>query len=887
MSEVVGKYRLEVEGAIASLRKLADTSDQAAAKAERAAKSMSDSFVKGSDGAKRLDAELKKQPQTLAEMELKLQRLKELLRDDTKIGTEGFKQVTKAINDTTAAIGKANASLKETNTVGNGLVSTFKSVGAALGVAFGVTQIIAFGKEAVLLAAKAEGVERAFQRIGSPELLQGLRDATRGTVTDVVLMQNAVKANNFKIPLDQLATLFKFAQTRARATGESVDYLVDSIILGIGRKSIPILDNLGISAVELKDKLGDTAKSAATIGDVAKAVGDIATAELARVGTEADTSSDKLAQMTTAWQNFKTAVGKSAISSGVLNFMKDFIDAQTAGLKMLGGETERTLQIAANAGSVIIGFADDAKLAIEKIAKPLEDEADNINAIVAGTKLLNDAKKDVIVTTNKLAADERALMLMREQRFKPGLSPAQVERLVNEIDKTKEQIALDKVRVNSMKAVVDIYEQYLQKVDKDRGGNGSTNSQIRNIFFLKAAIAELTTKIEGEGTAIKDIMPLVNQRGKLEEELARLLGKETDAQKKLREQLELTNKLRAQVFTGAEMADGIPVVTALSSTLNGLNALLKEQQDILNSSPEFSQRYKDASDEIDKLTTKVKDFNDDTIDPALGFPNASASSIDGHPAGDEEECDFDCQIQKFQQYAQAVGNIVQGISDAIAAGHAAELASLDEQLEHGQISREQYDKKRRDLERKAAIDQKNAAIFQSIINTALAVSSALTIPPPAGYILAGISAALGAVEIGVIAAQPLPQFEKGGWVDEKTGRIDGRKHAYGGVMIEAEGGEFITNAKQSGKHADLLAAVNKGIGEKYIAQHYVKPALDRALLNGFSDIGRSAELNGLTASLKDTNIIHALDRNRHATIRGFEMMASKLKMNQNKRGGYA
>jgi hypothetical protein len=425
----------------------------------------------------------------------------------------------------------------------------------------------------------------------------------------------------------------------------------------------------------------------------------------------------------------------------------------------------------------------------------------------------------------------------------------------------------------------------MSALDKER--EDAANSQIRNPFFLKAAIDDLTESIESEGIAREAIMPLVKQRIELEEELARLLGKETDAQKKLREQLELTNKLRAQVFTGAEMADGIPVVTALSSTLNGLNALLKEQQDILNSSPEFSQRYKDASDEIDKLTTKVKDFNDDTIDPALGFPNASASSIDGHPAGDEEECDFDCQLKKFQQYAQAVGNIVDGISEAIAAGHAAELASLDERLEKGQISREQYDKKRRDLERKAAIDQKNAAIFQSIINTALAVSSALTIAPPAGYILAGISAALGAVEIGVIAAQPLPQFATGGAVVKETGAIIGRKHKQGGVVIEAEGGEFITNAKQSSKHADLLAAVNKGIGEKYIAQHYVKPALDRALLNGFSDIGRSAELNGLTANLKDSNIIHALDRNRHATIRGFEMMASKLKMNQNKRGGYA
>lgn len=856
MSEVVGKYRLEVEGAIASLRKLADTSDQAAAKAERAAKSMSDSFVKGSDGAKRLDAELKKQPQTLAEMELKLQRLKELLRDDTKIGTEGFKQVTKAINDTTAAIAKANASLKETNTVGNGLVSTFKSVGVALGLAFGVTQIVAFGKEAVMLAAKAEGVERAFKRIASPELLQGLRDATRGTVTDVVLMQNAVKANNFKIPLDQLATLFKFAQTRARATGESVDYLVDSIILGIGRKSIPILDNLGISAVELKDKLGDTAKSAATIGDVAKAVGDIATAELARVGTEADTAADQLAQLTTVWENFKTKVGGFVIT-GLTEFAQ--------GLQL----------ISQNAALVSKTQDELSKMSIPQLTEAYQKQSE----------ILAKATKEGLGKNSKELRDN---IILQAELLKV---------IGNQVEQRKKLIASD---LGSDAFDVKEIASAMSALDKER--EDAANSQIRNIFFLKAAIAELTTTIEAEGTAVADIMPLIQQRNVLQKELTLLTNETKTGMALLNEELatlktelssaaiggsnfwKIIDKIDAKIkeITRAEamtkLAEALKIDNDGTST--GQDSAIKANLALSQSDYEMWQKKKkDAADfeawDEERLRKQLQanfDADQAKVDSAL------------KAALERDRIEAEANA-KMISYMNGIAQLSNSVTNAIMVGYDNELVALEQQLSKGQITREEYDLKRREIENKRAEDAKTAAIFETTLNGISAVVSAYQTDPTG--ILAAITAAIVAAEIAAIVATPVPQYATGGWVDEKTGRIAGRKHAYGGVMIEAEGGEFITNAKQSTKHADLLAAVNKGIGEKYIAQHYVKPALDRALLNGFSDIGRSADMNGLTATLKDTNILHALDRNRHATIQGFNMLATQMKSGKTKRGGYA
>ena len=56
----------------------------------------------------------------------------------------------------------------------NGLKGMVGKVGAAMGIAFGVREIISFGKEIIGLASKTEGVKRAFDRLGMPSLMNDL-----------------------------------------------------------------------------------------------------------------------------------------------------------------------------------------------------------------------------------------------------------------------------------------------------------------------------------------------------------------------------------------------------------------------------------------------------------------------------------------------------------------------------------------------------------------------------------------------------------------------------------------------------------------------------------------------------------------------------------------
>lgn len=218
-------------------------------------------------------------------------------------------------------IQQVDAKLKETSRL-------FQNLGQTIGAAFAVSQIQAFATEAIALGSQMQTVSKGFARFGNEMNLAELRKSTRGLVSDLDLMKVTVQAGNFGIPIEQMGKLLEFASRRAAETGQSVDYLVESIVTGIGRKSPLILDNLGISTTRLKEKFHGAALEAQSIADVAKAVGDIAGEELGKMGEAVDTAADKMKRLSTAWQNFKTSVGEAIApaASGFLELLTNTLD---------------------------------------------------------------------------------------------------------------------------------------------------------------------------------------------------------------------------------------------------------------------------------------------------------------------------------------------------------------------------------------------------------------------------------------------------------------------------------------------------------------------------------------------------------------------------------
>ena len=156
------------------------------------------------------------------------------------------------------------------------------------------------------MAETSDGVTKAFKDMDQPDLLDNLRKATKGTVNDVQLMTAAVQAKGFRIPLEDLGKYLQFAQLKAQQTGQSVDYMTNSIVTGLGRKSPMILDNLGISAAEISEKTKET-------GDFMKAVASIVDNQLAEAGDTYISAADKAAQKTAEWENAQRRLGEQLL----------------------------------------------------------------------------------------------------------------------------------------------------------------------------------------------------------------------------------------------------------------------------------------------------------------------------------------------------------------------------------------------------------------------------------------------------------------------------------------------------------------------------------------------------------------------------------------------
>ena len=174
------------------------------------------------------------------------------------------------------------------------------------GVSMLTSELVGSVQQSIELAQQGEGIRNAFERLNKPGLLDSLKEATHGTVSELELMKQAVKFENFKLPLDQMGTLLAFAQQQAKDTGQSVDDMVDSIVTGLGRKSLPILDNLGLSAAEIRERMKES-------GDMTTAVASIIKDRMEAAGGYVETAADRAARATAQAQDKAEAFGRTAM----------------------------------------------------------------------------------------------------------------------------------------------------------------------------------------------------------------------------------------------------------------------------------------------------------------------------------------------------------------------------------------------------------------------------------------------------------------------------------------------------------------------------------------------------------------------------------------------
>lgn len=229
-------------------------------------------------------------PNLYAELEKRLQDVRGRM-EDLKVSARGVKEIF--VNDSTLSYMAGNLITRGAELVGSFLKKLTSSISETI-------------DKSVELAEAADGITHAFEKIGTADYLQEFRTATKNTVSDIELMKAAVKAKDFRIPLEDLGKYLSFAQLKAQQTGQSLDYMVDSIVTGLGRKSPMILDNLGLSAAEISEKTKET-------GDFMKGVAKIVEKNLAQAGETYISAADRATQRTVDLQNAQLALGKALV----------------------------------------------------------------------------------------------------------------------------------------------------------------------------------------------------------------------------------------------------------------------------------------------------------------------------------------------------------------------------------------------------------------------------------------------------------------------------------------------------------------------------------------------------------------------------------------------
>lgn len=163
-------------------------------------------------------------------------------------------EMANKFGDLPGPIGQAASSL-------SGMIGPLTASTAGLGlivVAAGAAAVafLALGQRGAAFRGVIEAFDITSRRAGTTAhiLLGDLRTAARGTVSDMALMRQANVAlagasRQVAEALGQnggLAGLMEIARAQAKATGQDVDFLFQSLVTGIKRSSPPLIDNTGL-----------------------------------------------------------------------------------------------------------------------------------------------------------------------------------------------------------------------------------------------------------------------------------------------------------------------------------------------------------------------------------------------------------------------------------------------------------------------------------------------------------------------------------------------------------------------------------------------------------------------------------------------------------------
>lgn len=404
----------------------------------------------------------------------------------------------------------------------------------------------------------------------------------------------------------------------------------------------------------------------------------------------------------------------------------------------------------------------------------------------------------------KQIADNKEILRQAQERLEVAKAQEAAENNTTAIQATNKLIDENKKKLDEQ------VEKINQKYELQKAEGQSVDELARKQEILNAKESSylelINLDVESQATLNEAAQRRLNDLKNDYNAVAEALKKSTD-KKALEDFYKKIEDLEAKTREVLSEVDN----TSLSGQLG--NAILKtmELRDATEQDTEAWQRYNEKIAELSGLLDEVK-----AKEAEVGNTEQTDNRV--QQWAKEHEKKFEIATQFVDKYSE----IMSGISDLMiqnAENEAtAKQAALDEQLENGEISEEEYAEKKEQIEKETAEKEYKAQMWAwsaNLLNiqaqTALAVVKALAEGGPyAGPAMAALIGILGGVQLATaIANKPVPpSFATGGVVGGFQGASMGGDNTY----IHARTGEMILNAAQQKAMWNTLNGGGQGGG---------------------------------------------------------------------------
>lgn len=463
------------------------------------------------------------------------------LRQDVNALKGQLKSVDDSVKQSTDKTTQQMNSLGEQ--VNGKLSAAFTKLGGAIAAAFAVERIGSFISSAVQLAAEVDDIKKAFDALNSPVLLSQLRAAVGGTVNDLELMKVALKANNFKIPLQDLAKMLQYAKQQSDLTGRSVQELSEIIIDSIGRGATRGLFELGVKQEDINAAVKET-------GSLYDGMFKVITDGLETAGEGYDSFADKQERLRADIDNLKIKIGEKLLPA--MNTLVTVTEKLVTGWSMLPKYIKLAFDFDGDFQRQILNNKK-AKDTFEEYMERVKEFSTDEDIRFFTRSFTDDLKNQTeAIRQNMLTADASTKVVMQDQ--------------------------IDTIQ-NLIKYINNYRDSLLKTDDTTKNLGGDTKETTNQIWGLGQALLTLAKHA-------LDASDAMGGQGEQSGSARAAFGVARTEAEKLREEL---------VKLGTQFKDGLP-----SDTKEGLNSSLEDwdmyANALLSLFDSFNQAYSNSAD---------------------------------------------------------------------------------------------------------------------------------------------------------------------------------------------------------------------------------------------------------------------------------------------------